>query len=61
MENTEAQDVRTIDRGAQASFEVRGMTLLGEVTDYLGEGVYRIVDEDDNEHELTAEQFTVED
>lgn len=45
-------DVRELGRGSQVTFTVRDMDVIGEVKDYLGEGMYQVVDEDDNEHEV---------
>ena len=54
-------DVRELERGAQVTFEQRDMTRIGEVGDYLGEGNYIVVDEDDNEHELHMESLSLVD
>lgn len=51
-------DVREISRGAQVTFVVRDMDVIGEVKDYLGEGMYQVVDEDDNEHEVHASELS---
>ena len=54
-------DVRELRRGLQVTFEVRSHTVIGEVKDYLGEGQYMVLDEDDNEHEMHITELTAED
>jgi hypothetical protein len=58
MENL---DVRELRRGLQVTFEVRSHTVIGEVRGYLGEGLYEVVDEDDNEHEMHITELIAED
>jgi len=61
MLDTQESDIRQIDRGTQVTFEKRGMTVIGEVGDYLGEGIYSVKDTDEDEtHEVHIDDLTVE-
>jgi len=52
-------DVREVTRGTQVTFELRSHTVVGTVGDYMGEGQYVVVDEDDTEHEVNVSQFEI--
>lgn len=53
-------DVREISRGSQITFTIRDRDCIGVVGRYLGDGVYEVVDEDDNEHELNVSEMTLD-
>jgi hypothetical protein len=55
-------DVRTIERGAQVTFECHGAEAIGSIGDYLGDGRYIVTDmDDDEEYELHEDDLTVSD